>query len=56
VKPVFPSQSGDNWVAEIRKARQDRIASMRRQICTDGIGMSDIEEQGRHSRKTKVFD
>jgi hypothetical protein len=56
MKPVFPSQSGDNGVAEIREAREDRIESMRRQICADGVGMSDIKEQGRDSRETKVLD
>jgi hypothetical protein len=53
---MFPSQSGYNGVAEIREARQDRIESMRRQVCADGVGMSDVEEQGRHSRETEVFD
>ena len=53
---MFPSQSGYNGVAEIREARQDRIESMRRQVGADGVGMSDVEEQGRHSRETEVFD
>ena len=56
MKPVFPSQSSDNWVAEIREARQDRIASMHRQVGANGVGMSDVEKQGRHSRETEVFD
>jgi hypothetical protein len=53
---MFPSQSGYNGVAEIREARQDRIESMRRQIGADGVGMSDVEEQGCHPRETEIFD
>jgi hypothetical protein len=34
----------------------DRIESMRRHVSADGVGMSDVEEQGRHSRETEVFD
>jgi hypothetical protein len=56
VKPVFPSQSGYNRVAEIREARQDRIESMRLHIGADGVGVSDVEGQGCHSRETEVFD
>jgi hypothetical protein len=56
VKPVLPSQSGYNGVAKIREARQDRIESMRLQMGADGVGMSDVEEQGCRSRETEVFD
>ena len=56
VQPVFPSQSGYNGVAEIRKTRQDRIESMRLQVGGDGVRMTDVEEQGRHSRETEVFN
>jgi hypothetical protein len=56
VKPVFPSQSGYDGVAEIREARQNRIESMRLHVGADGVGMSDVEVQGCHSRETEVFD
>jgi len=29
---------------------------MRRQVCADGVGVSGIKEQGRHSREAKVVD
>src|SRR5262245_57385148 len=56
MKTVFPGQSGYNGVAEIGKARQNRIESMRRQVCANGVGMSDIEEHGCYSRETEVLD
>jgi hypothetical protein len=56
VKPVFPSQPSDNRVAEVWEARQDRSAWMHREVGTNGVGMPDIEKQGRHSRETEVFD
>ena len=56
VKPVFTGQSGDNWVAEIGQARQNRIESMCRQVCADRVGVSDIEVQGCDSRETEILD
>jgi len=56
MKLVFPGQSGYDGVAEIGKARQNRIELMRRDICADGVGMSAIEEEGCHTRETKVLD
>jgi hypothetical protein len=29
---------------------------MRRQVCADGVGVSGVEVQGRHSRETEVLD
>ena len=56
VKPVFPRQSGYDGVAEIREAREDGVESMRRQVCADGVRMSDIQKQGCHARKTEILD
>jgi hypothetical protein len=56
VKPVLPSQSGHNGIAEIWKARQDCIKSIRLQMGTDGGGMPGVEKHGSHSRETEVFD